>query len=131
MPPRWMGRGPRGPLPRLHPLTPANTGGSVNPRSRGLPAAHIGGPLRAKLESIHPVLMSRDVSASVRFYTRLGFSMTFQDRPIDPQYAGVLRDGVELHLQWQAESQWAYPIDRPTYRIRVQEVDALYAELRD
>ena len=87
--------------------------------------------MRAKLESIHPVLMSRDVSASVRFYTRLGFSMTFQDRPIDPQYAGVLRDGVELHLQWQAESQWAYPIDRPTYRIRVQEVDALYAELRD
>src|SRR5439155_18144163 len=83
MPPPWMARGPRGPLPRLHPLTPANTGGSVNPRSRGLPAAHIGGPLRAKLESIHPVLMSRDVSASVRFYTRLGFSMTFQDRPID------------------------------------------------
>jgi len=103
----------------------------MDPCSRGLPAAHIGGPLRSKLESIHPVLMSRDVSASVRFYTRLGFSVTFQDRPVDPKYAGIMRDGVELHLQWQAESQWAYPIDRPSYRFRVQEVDALYAELRD
>jgi catechol 2,3-dioxygenase-like lactoylglutathione lyase family enzyme len=84
-----------------------------------------------KLESVQPVLMSRDVMASVRFYERLGFTLAFQDNPQDPRYAGVVRDGVELHLQWQDESQWAYPIDRPVYRFLVQEVDALYAELRD
>jgi len=86
--------------------------------------------LKARLESINPVLMSRDVSSSVHFYARLGFSDAFQNRPVNPQYAGVRRDEVELHLQWQAESQWAHPIDRPTYRICVREVDALYAEFR-
>jgi catechol 2,3-dioxygenase-like lactoylglutathione lyase family enzyme len=74
--------------------------------------------------------MSRNVSASIRFYERLGFATAFQDRPVDPRYAAVARDGVELHLQWQDASQWAHAIDRPTYRIQVKEVDALYDELR-
>ena len=83
-----------------------------------------------RLEAVHPVLMSRDVGASIRFYQRLGFSVTFQDRPVDPRYAGVARDGVKLHLQWQDASQWAHPIDRPTYRFLVQDVDAFYEALR-
>jgi catechol 2,3-dioxygenase-like lactoylglutathione lyase family enzyme len=84
-----------------------------------------------RLESVHPVLMSRDVADSVRFYERLGFSLTFQDSPLHPRYAAVMRDGVVLHLQWHDEAQWAYPVDRPTYRFVVRDVDALYAELRD
>ncbi|MEP6801236.1 MAG: VOC family protein [Acidobacteriota bacterium] len=83
----------------------------------------------SELEAVQPVLMSRNVAASIRFYQRLGFSVTFQDRALDPRYAGVARDGVELHLQWQDETQWAYPIDRPTYRFVVQDVDAFYTEL--
>jgi catechol 2,3-dioxygenase-like lactoylglutathione lyase family enzyme len=74
--------------------------------------------------------MSRDVGASIHFYQRLGFSLIFQDRPADPKYAGVARDGVELHLQWQDGTQWAYPIDRPTYRFVVDDVDALYTAFR-
>jgi catechol 2,3-dioxygenase-like lactoylglutathione lyase family enzyme len=85
----------------------------------------------SRLEAVHPVLMSRDVSASIDFYRRLGFSVTFQDRPQAPRYAGVVRDGVELHLQWQDESQWAAPVDRPTYRFVVQDVDALFGEFRE
>ena len=83
------------------------------------------------IESGHPVLICRNVAASAGFYERLGFSVTFQDRPVDPQYAGVARDGVELHLQWQDARHWAHAIDRPTYRFRVRDVDELYAELRD
>jgi catechol 2,3-dioxygenase-like lactoylglutathione lyase family enzyme len=75
--------------------------------------------------------MSRDVAASVRFYGRLGFSLTFQDDPREPKYAAIRRDGVELHLQWHDKAQWAYPADRPTYRFVVQDVDALHAELRN
>ncbi len=82
------------------------------------------------LEAIHPVLMSRDVSVSVSFYQRLGFSLRFHDRPSDPKYAVVTRDAVELHLQWQDESHWTYPIDRPTYRFLVQNVDELYSMFR-
>ena len=84
-----------------------------------------------RLESVHPVLMSRDVGASVRFYERLGFSSTFQDNPVEPRYAGIRRDGVELHLQWHDETQWAHPGDRPTYRFMVRDVEALHAEFRD
>ena len=87
--------------------------------------------MTARLESVQPVLMSSDVLLSVRFYERLGFSLRFQDHPVDPKYAVITRDGVELHLQWQDQKQWAYPIDRPTYRFLVQDVDGLYAELRD
>ena len=83
------------------------------------------------LESVQPVLMSSDVLASVEFYARLGFTVSFQDDTRDPRYACVRRDGVELHLQWQDRSQWAYPIDRPTYRFPVGEVDALYLEFRE
>lgn len=81
------------------------------------------------LETVQPVLMSRDVEQSIRFYIRLGFSETFRDRGDNPRYAGVARNGVELHLQWQDETQWAYPIDRPTYRFVVSDVDGLFEEL--
>ena len=81
--------------------------------------------------SVQPVLMSRDVAFSVRFYERLGFSLTFEDDPRNPKYAAVVRDQVELHLQWQHESQWAAPVDRPTYRFVVRDVDVLYAALRE
>jgi len=90
---------------------------------------HNGVTPMSMLEAVHPVLMSRNVAASIHFYQGLGFSLTFQDRALDPKYAGVVRDGVELHLQWQDESQWAYPIDRPTYRFVVQDVDAFFTEL--
>jgi catechol 2,3-dioxygenase-like lactoylglutathione lyase family enzyme len=85
----------------------------------------------SRLEAVHPVLASRDVAASIRFYERLGFALTFQDRPVDPRYAAVARDGVELHLQWHDETQWAHPVDRPVYRFVVGDVDDLYAAFRD
>src|SRR4051812_38135042 len=96
-----------------------------------MPSARIlrsGVPMAHMLKSIQPVLMSRDVATSISFYERLGFTLRFQDRAQTPQYAGVMRDGVEIHLQWQDARQWAHPIDRPTYRIHVEDPDALYAE---
>lgn len=81
-----------------------------------------------RLERVQPVLMSSDVPRSVRFYERLGFRKMFEDVPEAPRYAGIERDGVHLHLQWQDQSQWAHSIDRPTYRFLVPELDELYAE---
>lgn len=74
--------------------------------------------------------MARDVAASVQFYERLGFRRVFQDDPEEPRYAGVRRDGAEIHLQWHDASQWAAAIDRPTYRFVTHQVDQLYEELR-
>ncbi len=84
--------------------------------------------MTARIEVVHPVLMSRDVAVSVRFYAQLGFRVTFQDDPVQPTYAAIQRDDVELHLQWQDASQWAYPVDRATYRFEVPDVEALYTE---
>ena len=84
--------------------------------------------MKANLQGVHPVLASNDVAASVQFYRRLGFALTFQDQPSEPQYVVLRRDGVELHVQWADPAQWAHPIDRPAYRFIVTDVDAIYEE---
>ena len=84
--------------------------------------------MTSKLQGVHPVLASSDLAASVEFYRGLGFALSFQDNPDQPKYAGVTRDGVEIHLQWADSEQWAYPTDRPAYRFVVTDVDAIYEE---
>lgn len=81
------------------------------------------------LEKVHPVLMVQEVPAAIRFYEGLGFVVAFRDKPVDPKYVAVVRDAVELHLQWHGAGQWSGSHDRPNYRILVREVDALYADL--
>jgi catechol 2,3-dioxygenase-like lactoylglutathione lyase family enzyme len=86
--------------------------------------------MNAKLAAVHPVLGAPDVRASERFFRRLGFTVTFEDAPNAPRYAAVVRDAVELHLQWTDASHdsASTSVDRPTYRFLVDDVDALYAE---
>jgi len=81
-----------------------------------------------RLKAVHPVLGTRDVAASARFYALLGFDLAFQHPADSPNYAAMRRDGVELHLQWQDESAWSHGGDRPTYRFVVEDVDGLSAE---
>lgn len=80
------------------------------------------------LKSVQPVLMSRDVAKSIRFFETLGFSLAFRDCEHAPRYAGMTRGGVELHLQWHNAKEWSYPVDRPTYRFVVDGVRALHQE---
>jgi hypothetical protein len=84
--------------------------------------------MTAALQSVHPVLASNDVTLSIEFFQRLGFGEAFRDEPIEPKYAVVRRDNVELHIQWAASDQWSDTIDRPVYRFLVTDVDALYEE---
>jgi uncharacterized glyoxalase superfamily protein PhnB len=59
------------------------------------------------LRALHPVLQVRDVPAAIDYYVaRLGFALSFQDDPAAPRYAGVVRDAVELHLQWHDETSF-------------------------
>jgi len=84
----------------------------------------------ARLASVHPVLGSTDVAASLDFYRRLGFDVTFVDRAEAPSYAAVSRDAVTLHLQWHEAPMGAEGEDRPTYRFVCLEVDELYEAFR-
>lgn len=84
--------------------------------------------MEKRIIAVVPVLMSRDVGAALLFYRKLGFDVEFQDAPAQPRYAGIVRDGVALHLQWQDAAHWANALDRPMYRFPVADLDALHAE---
>ncbi|MBL8750547.1 MAG: VOC family protein [Planctomycetes bacterium] len=86
--------------------------------------------MRPRIEAVQPVLGSRDVAASVRFYEQLGFVRVFVDDAANPRYAAVVRDGAELHLQWHDAKEWADGFDRPAYRFVVADVDGLHREFR-
>jgi catechol 2,3-dioxygenase-like lactoylglutathione lyase family enzyme len=86
----------------------------------------------ARFHEVHPVLPVRDVKAAVRYYTeQLGFSLEFQDRADDPNYAGVRRDGVTLHLHGQFEADFlAGTAGLAMLRLLVDDPDALFEEYR-
>ena len=72
-----------------------------------------------------PVLPSTDLEASLSFYeTKLGFR-----RHIDSDdYAGVERDGVQIHL-WLCDDRSIS--ERTSCRINMSGVDTLFALCRD
>ena len=79
------------------------------------------------LHQIHPVLPVWDVIEALDFYVnRLGFRIAFADDPKKPKYAGVIKDAVEIHLQWHDAKEWDAEIDRPMLRIVTQNIESLY-----
>ncbi|MBR9914256.1 MAG: glyoxalase/bleomycin resistance/extradiol dioxygenase family protein [Algicola sp.] len=84
------------------------------------------------LQQIHPVLPVKNVTEALAYYVdRLGFSVAFKDAGDDPKYGGVTRDSIEIHLQWHDEKEWEIDLDRPLLRIYVENVDALFHELKE
>lgn len=86
--------------------------------------------MKATFRAVHPVLGARDVRAAVEWYVeRLGFTCTFDDGADPVRYAGVRRDAVELHLQWQDDRYFPDPgEDAPAYRFLIDNPDVLYDE---
>jgi catechol 2,3-dioxygenase-like lactoylglutathione lyase family enzyme len=81
------------------------------------------------LHQIHPVLPVWDVVEALDFYVnRLGFKIAFADDAKNPKYAGILRDGIEIHLQWHDDTVWESAVDRPMLRIVTENIEALYDE---
>ena len=84
----------------------------------------------AKFEAVNPVLQSKDVAKAINFYTqKLGFRLVGQDNPDDPKYAVIVRDSVELHIQWHDIAHFADEhVDRPMLRFVIPEIELLYEE---
>jgi len=81
------------------------------------------------LHQIHPVLPVKDVVGALDFYVnRLGFKIAFADDEKNPKYAGILRDAIEIHLQWHDAVEWETTVERPMLRIVTQNIEALYKE---
>ncbi len=84
---------------------------------------------KAHLHQIHPVLPVQNVLAALFFYVnKLGFDIAFADDPKKPTYAGIRRDGIEIHLQWHDAKAWETDTDRPMLRIVTQNIESLFAE---
>ncbi|MGC1515439.1 MAG: glyoxalase superfamily protein [Maribacter sp.] len=82
---------------------------------------------QAYLHQIHPVLPVWDVVEALDFYVnRLGFRIAFADDSKNPKYAGIIKDAVEIHLQWHDQKDWEVTADRPMLRIVTQNIEALY-----
>jgi uncharacterized glyoxalase superfamily protein PhnB len=83
--------------------------------------------------NVIPILDVHDVDRALRFYVeQLGFEVDFRYEEDPNNYAGVRRDGVCLHMQWQHEDHFkAGTAGRLRVRIIVDNPDALFEEYRD
>jgi len=79
--------------------------------------------------AVQPVLPSKNVTAAILFYQRLGFELRFQDALENPNYAGVGRDQVEIHIQSHAPEEWDR-VERPMLRFKINDVEALFQEYK-
>jgi len=89
----------------------------------------------ASIKEVHPTLPVRDLQRAIDFYVdRLGFSLAFRDPSGPDRYAGVRRDGVERHLQWHDEADFAAPSPASPgtamLRFLVDDPDDLYREFQ-
>lgn len=78
-------------------------------------------------QAVHPIIGTRNIEKALEFYAeRLGFKVIFRDGSTPTNYAGLQRDNVELHLQFQYEHEMS------TLRLRllVSDPDALFEEYR-
>jgi hypothetical protein len=88
--------------------------------------------IKGYLHQIHPVLSVWDVVEALDFYVnRLRFRIAFADDAKNPKYAGVIRDGIEIHLQSHDLKEWELEIDRPMLRIVTQNIESLFQEYGD
>ena len=86
----------------------------------------------AQLKNAIPILDVRDINRALSYYVeRLGFEVEFRYEADPSNYAGVIRDGVRLHMQWQHEDEFKKgTAGRLRVRIQVDNPDALFDEYR-
>ncbi len=84
----------------------------------------------AAFKDVIPILDVRDIDSALDFYVeRLGFEVDFRYEGDPKNYAGVRRDGVHLHMQWQDEEHFARgTAGRLRVRIIVSDPDTLFSE---
>jgi catechol 2,3-dioxygenase-like lactoylglutathione lyase family enzyme len=85
---------------------------------------------KGELQQIHPVLPVRSVTASLHYYVeKLGFTIAFVDDSVTPDYAGVRRDHIEIHLQTHSAEEWGV-MTASSLRFVVTQIEDLYSEFK-
>lgn len=85
-----------------------------------------------ELKAVLPILDVRDIETALQYYVeRLGFEVDFRYGADPDNYAGVRRDGIRLHMQWQDEKHFRKgTAGQLRLRILVDDPDGLCAEYR-
>ncbi|WP_421773192.1 glyoxalase/bleomycin resistance/extradiol dioxygenase family protein [Gracilimonas sp.] len=83
--------------------------------------------------NISPVLPANDIKAEIDFFERLGFenvydSLNYSDK-LD--YAVLHRDGQNIHLQFQFESDMPDESNAQQIKIWVTDLDSLESEFKE
>jgi len=77
---------------------------------------------------IIPVLESADIARDVAWYKeKTGFEVSFSH---EKMYAGLYRDGLEIHLQWHAATKDDPMNGGAVIRIDVKNIKTLFEELK-
>lgn len=83
------------------------------------------------LHQIHPILPVQNVVEALAYYVKkLGFKIAFADDSKNPTYAGIRRDGIEIHLQWHDAKEWEAGFNTPMLRIVTEHIENLYEEYK-
>ncbi|WP_296386756.1 VOC family protein [Winogradskyella sp.] len=83
------------------------------------------------LKQIHPVLPVKDITKTIDYYvSKLGFKLAFTDTTDANGYAGVGRDGIEIHLQWHDSIEWENGFNTQMLRIYVEHIEQLFEEYK-
>lgn len=85
---------------------------------------------KGQLHQIHPVLPVRNVVASQHYYVeKLGFAIAFSNDEIAPNYGGVRRDSIEIHLQSHTDEEWNR-MTSASLRFVVTHIEKLFNEYK-
>ena len=85
--------------------------------------------MAARFENAIPVLPAADVAASLRWWTEVcGFTEAFSHGE-PPTYAGIVRDGVRLHLAVVSDPAMARTVGEQTMvRLQIEDLRAFFDE---
>lgn len=85
-------------------------------------------PMSTELVKVIPVLESADIVRDVAWYKeKTGFEVSFSH---DKMYAGLYRDGLEIHLQWHAGTHDDPLSGGAVTRIDVKNIKPLFEEFK-
>lgn len=85
---------------------------------------------KGQLDQIHPVLSVKNLVASLAYYVeKLGFTIAFADDDKAPNYAGVRRNSVEIHLQYHTAEELT-TMNGSSLRFMVTHLEDLFSEYK-
>ncbi len=82
--------------------------------------------MKTEFLGIIPVLPSADIARDIAWYKeKAGFEVKFSDT----MYAGLYRNGINIHLQWHADTESDPLLGGSVIRIVLKNINPLFNEL--